>query len=137
MANIDITIKGNKNEILAALKRNIENGLEAIGSAAEGHAKDDCPVDTGRLRNSITYATDSFHSQGKDTPESPDASPEDYELRGTPEKNTVYIGTNVEYAPAVEFRDATHKTGKAHFLRDSIAKHSKEYKAILEAALKA
>ena len=40
----------------AALNEAVARGLEKIGLAAEGHAKARCPVDTGRLRNSITHA---------------------------------------------------------------------------------
>lgn len=50
--------------------------LELIGMAAEGYAKDLCPVDTGNLRNSISHAVD----EGGDA---------------------VYIGSNVQYAPYV------------------------------------
>ena len=50
----------------------------------------------------------------------------------------MYIGTNVEYAPYVEYGDnATHKTGGAHFLRDAAAEHGEHYKQIMEAALDA
>ena len=95
------------------MKEQVNNALKAIGQTAEGYAKDDCPVDTGRLRNSI--ANEVFE-----------------------EENAVYIGTNVEYAPYVEYRDnASHQTGKAHFLRDAAANHGDHYSAILEAALKA
>lgn len=86
-----------------------EKALEAIGRAAEGYAKANCPVDTGRLRNSIAYAV---------------------------EGSTVYIGTNVEYAPPVEYLDRRHKTGRAHFLRDAASTHGEEYKRIAEAAMK-
>lgn len=107
---MNITIKGdNRDQILAELKDNIPIVLESIGQTAEGYAKDNCPVDTGRLRNSITYGVD---------------------------ENTVYIGTNVEYAPQQEYTDMPHKVGQAHFLRDSLDRHKSEYKAILEAALK-
>lgn len=61
----------NSGEILQAFENAVQRGLEAIGETAEGYAKDDCPVDTGRLRNSIT-------NQVKD--------------------EEVYIGSNVEYA---------------------------------------
>ena len=50
----------------------IETALEKVGLTAERNAKLACPVDTGRLRNSISHTHD---------------------------KNTAYIGTNVEYAP--------------------------------------
>jgi phage gpG-like protein len=69
-------------------------------------------VDTGRLRNSIT------NKLGE-------------------RENAVYIGTNVEYAPYVEYNDkARHYTGKTHFLRDAVQNHMDHYKAIMEAALK-
>lgn len=98
-------------EVIAALRRQVALGLESIGQEAEGYAKDECPVDTGRLRNSISHAV---------------------------EGDNVYIGTNVEYAPYVEYRDkARHTTGKAHFLRDAATTHTDHYKAIMEAALKA
>ena len=101
----------NADAVLAALKRQVARGLESIGQEAEGYAKDECPVDTSRLRNSISH-----------------------EVLG----DDVYIGTNVEYAPYVEYRDkARHTTGKAHFLRDAATTHTDHYKAIMEAALKA
>lgn len=61
---------------LGAINAASLRGLERCGLAAEGYAKDLCPVDTGNLRNSISHAID----KGGDT---------------------VYIGTNVEYAPYV------------------------------------
>ena len=56
------------------MEKGIKNGLEAIGLTAETYAKKETPVDTGRLRNSISHETD---------------------------KEAVYIGTNVEYAAFV------------------------------------
>lgn len=97
-------------EVIAAMKDQVKLAMDAIGIEAEGYAKDECPVDTGRLRNSISHKVD-----GTD----------------------VYIGTNVEYAVYVEMRDkAQHNVGKAHFLRDAAAGHGDRYSAILEAALK-
>ena len=90
----------------------IAAALEAIGLTAERHAKADCPVDTGRLRNSISHMVD----EGE---------------------QSVYIGTNVEYGKYVELRDSTHHiSGKAHFLRDAAANHGSEYRRIAEAQLK-
>lgn len=132
---VEVIIKDNTKDVLEALRHNIANGLNAIGLAAEGHAKDNCPVDTGRLRNSITYATSDY--SGVD--EYGDDEGNQFSggsAHASPPKNEVHIGSNVEYAAAVEFRDATHKTGKAHYLRDAITKNTKEYKAIMEAALR-
>lgn len=105
----DANLKSNKDEVLTAFRDQIVKGLTAIGSTAEGYAKDNCPVDTGRLRNSIAYAV---------------------------EENEVQIGTNVEYAPIQEFHDMRHKSGQAHFLRDAATTHGDEYQAIMEAALR-
>lgn len=72
--------------------------MGACGKIAEGETKKLCPVDTGRLRNSITY---DVAEDGK----------------------SVRVGTNVEYAKYVEFDDRKrHVVGQAHFLRDGITK---------------
>lgn len=105
-----VEIKDNSKKVLSEFEKQLNMGLESVGVTAERYAKKECPVDTGRLRNSIAYSV-----QGND----------------------VYIGTNVVYAPQVEFRDIAHRTGKAHFLKDSALNHSDEYKKIVENALKA
>lgn len=110
IASVQITSKSA--EVLAAMREQVALGLEAIGQEAEGYAKDDCPVDTGRLRNSISHKVEE-------------------------QEEAVYIGTNVEYAPYVEYGEYEHKTGKNHFLRDAATTHGDHYKAIMEAALKA
>lgn len=93
--------------------------LDALGASAESHAKDFCPVDTGRLRNSITHAVEFDMSGGQ---------------------KTVHIGSNVEYAAPVEFRELNYKKDKnpkasAHFLRNAVSQHNDEYARIIAAAL--
>ena len=83
--------------------------LELIGMAAEGYAKDLCPVDTGNLRNSITHVVD--ESNG-----------------------AVYIGTNVEYAPYVEL--GTIKMAAQPYLKPAAADHNQTYRNILKDELK-
>lgn len=68
-----VVIKDNSEEFLKALPEQIEQALTAIGLTAENYAKQECPVDTGRLRNSITHAVEAG-------------------------EQAVYIGSNVEYA---------------------------------------
>lgn len=109
IAALEITDKSR--EVLEAMKEQVILGLAAVGQEAEGYAKEGCPVDTGRLRNSINNAVDD-------------------------EAFEVYVGTNVEYAPDVEYEDKPHKVGGAHFLRNSISDHTDHYKAIMEAILK-
>lgn len=93
----------NMSQIKAELDKKIARALEAVGATAEGYAKELCPVDTGRLRDSITYSVDD---------------------------NTVYLGSDVEYAPYVEF--GTHKQKPQPFMSPAIQDHLDEYKAILE-----
>lgn len=121
-------------EVLKDMKTQCEKALIGIGEKAEGYAKDECPVDSGRLRNSITYATSTFHSHGNDRG-GESASSKDTGTKATPPEYTVYIGTNVEYAVYVEYGDQNHKVGKKHFLRDAMANHGDHYKEILRAAL--
>ena len=132
-----VSFTDNSKKVLSEFNNAVERGLEAIGQTAEGYAKDDCPVDTGRLRNSITYKT----TDAQGTPNASGgehARPSDYSPHSNAEKNAVYIGTNVEYAQAVEYSDKPeHETGKAHFLRDSATQHSEHYRKIMEASLKA
>ena len=101
------TYKDNTDEVLSALKRAKKRGLEAIGLTAEGYAKKDTPVDTGRLRNSISHATDD---------------------------EAAYIGTNVEYATYVEL-GARGRPG-VHMLQRAASEHGSEYKQIMEDAVK-
>ena len=101
------TYKDNTDEVLSALEMAKKRGLESVGLTAEGYAKKDTPVDTGRLRNSISHATD-------------------YEA--------AYIGTNVEYAPYVEL-GARGRKG-VHMLQRAASEHTEEYKRLMEDAMK-
>ena len=111
----------------------VARALDVVGKTAERHAKERCPVDTGRLRNSITYATSEYSGRGNYTDDH-GKSFNDANAKETPERNAVYIGTNVEYAKGIE--TGTHrKKGAAHFLRDAASTHGDEYKRIVEIQL--
>lgn len=102
------TYKDNTDEVLSALEKAKKRGLEAIGLVAEGHAKKyETAIDTGRLRNSISHATDD---------------------------KAAYIGTNVEYAPYIEL-GARGKDG-LHFLQKAASNHTDEYKRLMEDSMK-
>jgi phage gpG-like protein len=101
------SVKDNTEEVLSAMEKAIERGLEAIGLTAEGHAKKETPVDTGRLRNSISHAV---------------------------EDKAAYIGTNVEYAPYVEL-GSCGRDGK-HMLQRAATEHKGEYKRLMEDSMK-
>lgn len=106
MANINVNLQSNADLFKNALPEQIAQALEVIGLTAERYAKELCPVDTGRLRNSISHARDD---------------------------NAAYIGTNVEYAPYVEL--GTSKMKARPFLRPAATEHSAEYKDIVKSAL--
>lgn len=100
----------NTERVQNAIFQATARALEKIGLTAEAYAKKDCPVDTGRLRNSITHVT-------------------------LPAKHAVYIGTNVEYAAAVEL-GTSHPKRKAHpYLRPAAKDHMDKYRAILKSEL--
>mgnify|MGYP003421884049 FL=1 len=134
----NIEYRDNTEEVLSALEAAIKRGNEAIGMTAERHAKKKCPVDTGRLRNSITYAlageethVKSYRANkgGKDR--------ETYTYEGTAEGKKgsgVYIGTNVEYAPFVE--NGARGRPPVHFLQDAATNHTDEYKRLMEDSMK-
>lgn len=95
-----------RNETDQKLRQALGMMLEEWGDVAQGFASKDAPVDTGNLAGSI------------DTRKNIDAI-------------EMIVGTNVKYAPSVEFNDkAHHEVGKAHYLRDSVAKHVDVYQAI-------
>lgn len=98
--------------------------LEEWGIEGEGHAKEIITekgaVDTGRLRNSITWAVggESAHAAG---------------YSGTaPKKDEpcVYIGSNVEYAEWIE--NGTSRMKPRPFLRPAVEDFADEYKEIAE-----
>lgn len=125
-------------EAIDAKDKAIEAALEIVGGKLERYAKQQCPVDTGLLRNSITYCLDGevphipqYQAGGK-------GGRYDGEMPKEKEgSRAVFVGTNVEYAPVVEFNDrAKHTVGKAHFLRDSLQQHIGEYSKVLINELK-
>lgn len=106
---INVKITDNSGEFLKALPEQIEQALTSIGLTAESYAKRDCPVDTGRLRNSIANAV-------------------------RVDEKAVYIGTNVEYAAFVEL--GTSRMKPRPYLKPAATGHVAEYKSLTEKALK-
>lgn len=106
--SVDVSMKGiSAKEIKKASDEAIETVLEMIGLQAEGYAIEICPVDTGRLRDSITHTVDG---------------------------HSAVIGTNVEYASYVEL--GTSKREPHPYLAPAIQNHLDEYKRMIEEGLK-
>lgn len=95
----------NREAIAEAIDLALATALEEIGLVAEGYAKRACPVDAGRLRNSITHVT-------------------------RPDEKAVYIGTNVELAPCVEY-GTVHRDPQP-FLKPAAKDHASTYRAIMQ-----
>lgn len=125
----EVKITDNSDEILSRMDTAMEVALEKIGLVAEGYAKRLCPVDTGRLRNSITHATASYPGIGTYQDKYGNVF-DDATVDGTPEKNVVYIGTNVEYAPYVEL--GTTRTNAQPYLKPAVVDHAAKYKRIFK-----
>ena len=137
-----VKVTNNSAAFKAAKDRAIAAALAAIGEEAAGNAMEELTnqdaVDTGRLRNSITYATQE-HSEAKQFSwhEGKNGAPAGSGTtapKGTPEKDTVYIGTNVEYAKYIEA--GTSKSAPRPFLKPAATEHSEEYKKIVLQHLK-
>lgn len=107
-----VIFKSRKSEALQALHDSKEKALEVIGQQAQNYATLQLypghGVDTGRLRGSID------HAQVDD--------------------DTEAIGTNVEYAPYIEFGHRTPYGGfvaPIPFLKPAVANHLPEYRSIV------
>lgn len=122
--------KNNIDEIIKEKNAAVRKAMIECGADMERYATEACPVKTGRLKNSITFATVNFHSKGGGSP----ATAEDKALRGKPEEGAVYVGTNVEYAPYVEL--GSSKRRKKPFLKPAVQDHLSSYKEIINRVLK-
>jgi len=80
-----------------AIDNAVERMLVEAGIMVEGDAVMLAPVDTGRVKGSITYATNRKRTRVRGV-----AKPGD-EVSTPMEDDTVYIGTNVEYAQHLEY----------------------------------
>ena len=122
-------LKSNRKEVLRGSEEAVERGLAAIGMRAVTYTHrpkelGGTPVKTGRLVNSIAWATANQSGGGTDAPPG-----------GGADDHTVVIGTNVKYGEAVE--EGTSKRKPAHMLRNALIDGSGEYARIMEASLKA
>lgn len=132
---INIDIEDHSEEFLKELADKIPVALEECGLVAEGYAKRLCAVDTGLLRNSITHAAGGKPAAISTYSDDPGMQHGQYD--GTAPKEdveTMYIGTNVEYAPYVE--TGTTRTRAQPFIKPAIADHVDQYRQIIEKRLK-
>ena len=114
MAGNSIVFTDNLQEVLRALDGAIETGLVKIGAAAQGYAKDNTPVRTGTLRDSIGVEV-------------------------KPDEKAAYIGTVVDKFPDKPYGKYVElgARGRAgvHMLHRAASEHGYEYKQIMEDAM--
>lgn len=103
--------KDNTDEVISEIDSAVMRAMEIIGLKAESYAKRICPVDTGRLRNSISHTT-AREGDGY----------------------SAMIGTNVEYARYVEM--GTSRMRAQPYLRPAAKDHTAEYANIIVNELK-
>ena len=137
MPGFTFSLDDHSEEVLEAAQEQIEAALDAVGNQAVSHAKstvaEESRIATGALRNSISHQV----------------------LMG---EEAVYVGTNQEYAIYNEmgtgiyigggrtspwsYQDHNgewHRTRgmkPIHFIKNSIANHIEEYKAIIQQILR-
>lgn len=139
------TLESHVPDVIDKTRQAIENALDICGGKAETYAKNLAHVDTGLLRNSITHAlggespgitykNNGVNKLGKPVKEISGS----YKKAMPKDKNgqrSVYIGTNVEYAPYVELGTPTNN-GPYPFIRPALENHTGEYKMVIETELK-
>lgn len=128
-----VVFNDHSGEVLNARHDAVVRTLERCGTEGEGYAKDLAPTRTGNLKNSITHKVDNG-------------------------ENSVYIGTNVEYALYVEMGTGKYAEGgrptpwvyqddegnwhwtagnpAQPFLKPAVADHAQTYRNIIEDEMK-
>ena len=121
MAEVEVTIENNADEIKDMMAARIAQALETVGIQAEANAVTevnravyDTPESpnytrTGNLRSSITHQVDA-------------------------EDLCTIIGCRIEYAPDVEL--GTSKMHARPFLRPAVSNYSDQYKSIFDAIMR-
>ena len=115
MAGNSIVFIDNLDEVLRALDGALETGLVKIGAAAQGYAKDNTPVRTGILRDSIGVEV-------------------------KPDEKAAYIGTMVDRFPKKPYGKYVELGARGrpgvHMLQRAASEHEDEYKRLMEDSMK-
>ncbi len=101
---MDFQIKQDNFDLVKSMNETaLKQGLEMCAGTAENYAKKLCPVDTGRLRQSIGHSTGDREA---------------------------VVGTDVEYAEFVEL--GTRYQHAQPYLKPALAEHAAEYSKIFQ-----
>lgn len=141
---MSVRVKDNTDEFLSEYEEALERALTRIGLQGVSYAKTELSkpkphadgsvrpnVDTGFLRNSLTFAIDGQGAEEKSYTD--DRGSQKGEYSGTAPKTSdpaVFIGTNVEYGISVEL--GRHGGMAYPYLKPAATEHSAVYKRIFE-----
>lgn len=125
----NIKIKDNSKKVLDLFEKATQNALTAIGMEAESFVKQDSemPVDTGRARNSVTWATKKQENKSFSYKDDNGNTFSDKIGSGAEEK-AVYIGSNVEYFLFIE--EGSRNMRARHVLKNAVTQHTPRYKEL-------
>ena len=133
-----------RKDVEKATEKALKKAARMIGGSVAGHAIELCPVDTGLLRNSITFALGGEApaiTDYKSDKKKKDGSYTEGHYDGTaPEdgdhETSVYVGTNVEYAPYQELGAPNANVPASPFLRPAFEENREEIHQIIEKCCK-
>ena len=129
-----INLTDNTEAFKAASVGAIARALEMVGQQAENYAALICPVDTGRLRNSLTHVVGGNYISKRYFTDAGEYGGSYSGTMGSKSDLTVYVGTNVEYAENVEL--GTQRQRAQPYLKPALLNHIKEYENILKNELR-
>lgn len=101
-----MSIRSYRTQVLEAIKQAKIRGLESAALIVEGETITNTPVISGQLKNSWEHEVD---------------------------ENTARVGSNVEYAPYVEY--GTSRQTERRMLRDSINNNQDNIKSVIQSEL--
>ena len=138
----DFKVIDNSKEYIEAVNKAADKILEEIGIEMERAAKKEIAatpkrIDTGLLRNSITYALDGGPAAISSYKADDGSKSGSYAgtMPSEPEgSSAVFIGTNVEYA--IYVHEGTRRMTPNRFLRNALEKNETQIKAWIEKGLK-
>lgn len=137
----DVHIDDHSDEYMKAVDEALEAAMEAIGIHIEGEAKEELEnsprrIDTGLLRNSITYAVDG--EAPAISTYSADSGGESGSYSGTAPKEkgndrSVMIGSNVSYA--IYVHEGTSRMTANRFLKNAVERNKDQINEYIKNAM--
>lgn len=147
-----VTIKDGTCDAMDKIRSMNDKALTEAAIIAAGECIVRCPVDTGHLRGSITYVTKNARGRAeaqncwpgkkgskiRKGRKTPDICREDQRshpgmVEGVPESGSAYVGTNVSYAPHVEYGTKLQKAQS--FMRTGMTAAAPKVKVRMEEEL--